>query len=98
MYKNVTEVKVYLKNEKQSQLVGKITLNEYNEIIFTYDGQFIESKIELSPLKLPLQKNPFTFKDWSFSDIFGLFNDSLPDGWGKRLLDRKINKYRYCTI
>lgn len=89
MYKNITEVKVYLKNDEQAQFVGVITLDE-NGLSFTYDKLFIASEVELSPFKLPLRKKTFIFKDWPFGDIFGLFNDVLPDGWGRRLLDRKL--------
>jgi len=55
---------------------------------FEYDEDFISSGIDLSPIKLPLQRGVVSGKDSPFDGLFGLFNDSLPDGWGKLLLDR----------
>ena len=31
-------------------------------------------------------------EDYLFEGLFGVFNDSLPDGWGRLLLDRKLMK------
>jgi serine/threonine-protein kinase HipA len=48
--------------------------------------------MELSPLMLPLKPGVFEDKKRTFGGIFGVFNDSLPDGWGCLLLDRKLRK------
>ena len=44
----------------------------------------------MSPIKLPLQQGVQRSSDRIFDGLFGLFNDSLPDGWGKLLLDRAV--------
>ena len=59
-------------------------------IHFEYSQDFLASGIELSPFKLPLRSGVFEDKDRSFGGLFGLFNDSLPDGWGLLLLDRVL--------
>ena len=61
-------------------------------IFFEYKPEFLQSGIELSPFKLPLQSGVFEEKSRVFDGLFGLFNDSLPDGWGCLLLDRKLRK------
>jgi serine/threonine-protein kinase HipA len=59
-------------------------------LLFEYDRAFLTSGIELSPFKLPLRPGVFEDKDRAFGGLFGLFNDSLPDGWGLLLLDRAL--------
>ena len=61
-------------------------------IFFEYAPGFLKSGIELSPFKLPLKAGVFEEKALVFDGLFGLFNDSLPDGWGCLLLDRKLRK------
>lgn len=59
-------------------------------LFFEYDRTFLASGIELSPFKLPLRPGVFEDKDRTFGGLFGLVNDSLPDGWGLLLLDRAL--------
>jgi serine/threonine-protein kinase HipA len=61
-------------------------------IFFEYTPEFLHSGLELSPFKLPLKPGIFTCKEHIFDGLFGVFNDSLPDGWGRLLLDRKLTK------
>ena len=65
---------------------------EKQRIFFEYAPKFLKSGIELSPFKLPLKAGVFEEKKHVFDGLFGLFNDSLPDGWGCLLLDRKLRK------
>lgn len=82
---------VYYSNLLKKQFVGRL-LYKNKQIFFEYDDIFIESKLKLSPFKLPLEKNIIISKDRVFEGLFGVFNDSLPDGWGRLLLDRKLMK------
>lgn len=53
---------------------------------------------------LPLEKKVFIPKSYTpFDGLFGIFADSLPDGWGRLLVDRllmknKINPYEVDSI
>ena len=71
--------------------VGLLAQKE-QRIFFEYASDFRKSNIELSPFKLPLKAGVFEEKSRIFDGLFGLFNDSLPDGWGCLLLDRKLRK------
>ena len=71
--------------------VGRLVLND-RKILFEYFPEFIETKIELSPYHLPLKSGVMICKENVFDGLFGVFHDSLPDGWGRLLLDRKISK------
>lgn len=70
-------------------LIGKLALHD-RRVWFQYDTAFLSKRLELSPFKLPLRSEVITCDDRVFDGLFGLFNDSLPDGWGRLLLDRHM--------
>lgn len=72
-------------------LMGRLAYKE-KRIFFEYDPHFLSLGLELSPFKLPLKAGVLVCEDSVFEGLFGLFNDSLPDGWGRLLLDRKLIK------
>ncbi len=55
---------------------------------FEYEPGFLATGLNLSPLRLPFQEGLFEHKDHAFGPLPGLFDDSLPDGWGLLLMDR----------
>jgi serine/threonine-protein kinase HipA len=81
---------VYLETGERRK-VGRLALRQ-RQILFEYDPTFIAPGIEISPLKLPLRPGVFTSPDATFDGLYGVFNDSLPDGWGRLLLDRTVEK------
>ena len=81
---------IYLTQQKK-QKVG--TLAQKNKkIYFEYDKEFLKTGIELSPYKLPLKAGLFRCDDTTFEGLWGVFADSLPDGWGRLLMDRHLMK------
>jgi len=70
---------------------GKIIIKN-RKIYFQYNDEFLETKLQLSPFKLPLNSAIISCEDSIFEGLFGIFNDSLPDGWGRLLLDRKLTQ------
>ncbi len=72
-------------------MVGLLYENA-GRVFFEYSPDFLQSGIALSPFKLPLKPGVFEDEKRTFDGLFGLFNDSLPDGWGCLLLDRKLRK------
>jgi len=71
----------------EDRLVG--VLVELNrKLYFEYDAAFLKDPLWLSPFKLPVQSGLLEHRDRSFGPLFGLFDDSLPDGWGLLLMDR----------
>lgn len=69
--------------------VGRLALVR-RKIYFEYSPSFIASGLEISPAKLPLQSGAKAPVTDIFDGLFGVFNDSLPDGWGRLLLDRQV--------
>ena len=83
-------LKVYLTFNKNSEiLVGELAENN-NRIYFQYDSDFVNGPYCLSPYNLSLTTELNEHKDLDFGPIFGLFDDSLPDGWGLMLMDRYL--------
>lgn len=85
----VRKLRVILRLGGEMQLVGELVL-EGRAVYFRYDPAFIASGLELSPFKLKLTDQIKTADPVPFDGLFGLFADSLPDGWGQLLLDRKL--------
>lgn len=69
-------------------LVGKLAKTNDNLIAFEYDDNWLNNGFSISPYSLPLVKKVFMPKQEPFGGLFGVFNDSLPDGWGRLLVDR----------
>jgi len=57
-------------------------------LYFEYDPGWLARGLELSPFTRPLRPGLIRHEDLRFGPIFGLFDDSLPDGWGLVLMDR----------
>ena len=87
IYSPVKEIKVGLNLESKFFNVGRLAYHS-GKIYFEYDREFLSSGLEISPLKLPLQPGLKTFDPFLFEGLPGVFNDSLPDGWGRLLFDR----------
>lgn len=73
-------------------LVGNLTQTSDDLTTFEYDPDWIQSGFSISPFSLPLTKKLFIPKFDPFYGLFGVFNDSLPDGWGRILVDRMLLK------
>ncbi len=80
---------VLLSNDGKQLPVGKLALRE-RQVWFQYDSSFLSSGIQLSPFHLPLKPGVVRGDPKIFDGLFGVFNDSLPDGWGMLLLDRHM--------
>ncbi len=85
--KDVKEIKVGLNFGKKVIPVGRLAMRD-RKIYFEYDASFIATGPAISPLRLPLQSGVTSFDIHLFEGLPGVFNDSLPDGWGRLLFDR----------
>ena len=88
-FEPVTQVKVKLCFGEDAVPVGKLAIRD-RRIYFEYEAAFVESGIEISPMRCPLRLGVQSFDPHLFEGLPGVFNDSLPDGWGRLLLDRKV--------
>ena len=87
-------------NAHGNRLFVGVLEEQNNRIFFEYAPEFIGTNIPLSPFMLPLKQQVYEDEKRTFDGLFGVFNDSLPDGWGCLLLDRKLQKQglSYNTI
>lgn len=71
--------------------VGTLAIAEKLKIIFEYSPQWLLTGFDLAPRSLAFNAQPQIAKDSLFEGLHGVFNDSLPDGWGLLLMDRALN-------
>lgn len=73
-------------------VVGYLHEEENGIIGFQYDKDFLKSRIEISPVKMPLSNRTYSFlnlREETFYGLPGMVADSLPDKFGNIV----INKY-----
>src|SRR5680860_1405526 len=85
----IEQLEVSLRFTDTPITVGQM-VSDNGTIFFKYDAAFIEKGLEISPFKLKLSDAILTPETNIFDGLFGVFNDSLPDGWGRLLLDRTL--------
>ena len=59
--------------------VGELAISKA-KIYFKYYPGFINLGIDISPFKMPLSTSILSAEPEPFDSLFGVFNDSLPDG------------------
>ncbi|MGG7551022.1 type II toxin-antitoxin system HipA family toxin [Chryseobacterium arthrosphaerae] len=89
MRTSIKELKVGLNFGEEIQPVGRLAIRD-GIIYFEYDNTFLERNLEISPIKFPLQRGLIELPRTPFEGLAGVFNDSLPDGWGRLLFDRML--------
>ncbi len=86
---NKKQLEVYINQNH----VGTLAETKDHLVAFEYSDEWTRSGFSISPVALPLQKGVFISKKYDpFDGLFGVFADSLPDGWGRLLVDRLLLK------
>ena len=71
--------------------IGAVTIKDDERYArFEYDHDFLKSKIELSPINMPLSERVYSFPALSTDSFYGLpglLADSLPDSYGQALIN-----------
>lgn len=62
------------------------------KIAFQYDEKWIEKGFSISPFSLKLDKKIYINSKNTFDGLYGVFHDSLPDGWGQILMTKMLAK------
>ena len=85
---DIRQIEVWM----HGRLVGRLALtpNRPQTCAFEYAQQWLREGFSISPFELPLTPGlkiaPYT----PFDGHFGVFADSLPDGWGRLILHRHL--------
>ena len=61
-------------------------------IAFQYDEKWVKNGFSISPFSLPLSNKIYRSSKATFGGLYGVFHDSLPDGWGELLVRRMLAK------
>lgn len=72
--------------------VGLLALTADHKVAFSYCDTWLEDGFSISPFSLPLKKQVFVPEKNYFGGLFGVFADSLPDAWGRLLLERLLRE------
>ena len=71
--------------------VGRLALAG-RDVVFQYDESFLGLNLSISPFRLPLQPGVQVYDGQGNMEAFGVFEDAMPDSWGRRLMDRHFQK------
>ena len=82
---------VELEMDGPVRAVGRIAWRE-GRIYFEYDPSFPGLSLPISPFHLPFSPGVIEGRREPFQGLHGLFNDSVPDGWARLLLDRRLSQ------
>ena len=88
-FEPISHIKVGLCFDGATIPVGQLA-RDGRVIYFQYDTNFMQRGLDISPLHCPLSPTLQSFEASLFEGLPGVFNDSLPDGWGRLLLDRRV--------
>jgi serine/threonine-protein kinase HipA len=58
--------------------------------LFQFDESFLAAPLPLSPLRLPVRPGVQAYDGRGGMETFGVFEDALPDGWGRRIVDARF--------
>jgi serine/threonine-protein kinase HipA len=87
------KLNVFLKyNPSKPILVGTLVETNDKKFLFEYDSEYLENGYNISPFKLSFTSGLQANKNTYPREGFGVFDDSLPDGWGVLLMDRFFRK------
>lgn len=87
--RDIDKVEVHFADEH----VGTMAQIDSRRTAFQYAPSWIENGFSISPISLPLENRLFIAAPEPFDGLFGVFNDSLPDGWGRLITDRHLRKH-----
>ena len=74
------------------KIVGYLAEISNDKFAFQYDDEWIVNGFAISPFSLPLDNKIFISNSPYFEGLFGVFYDSLPDGWGNLIISRALAK------
>lgn len=87
LLRNITSVTV----SYHGRTVGTIAqASPRKPTYFQYDSSWIAQGFSISPFSLPLSPQVFRADPSRFSNLIPIFDDSLPDDWGRLLVERRL--------
>ena len=72
--------------------VGTLAQTADRRGAFAYSEEWLENGFAISPFSLPVEQKVFVPAGNVFDGLWGVFADSLPDAWGRLLVDRMLRE------
>ncbi|MGP4691966.1 type II toxin-antitoxin system HipA family toxin [Agrobacterium cavarae] len=92
-FKPIQQLKVYLNLEGTEKKLGTLAWNgRERRAYFEYAAEFLAAPLLVSPFHMRAATGLIAAPRDPFDGLHGLFNDSLPDRWGRLLLDRRLQR------
>ena len=91
MLKNIHSVKILY----HDRTVGTLSMGNQSCCQFEYTSDWLRNGFSISPIHLPLKPGLFSAQWRPFNGNFGIFEDSLPGGYGEYLI-RKVLRKEAC--
>lgn len=70
--------------------VGTLAETADHRAAFAYSDAWLENGFAISPFSLPVEQKVYVPTSTTFQGLWGVFADSLPDAWGRLLVDRML--------
>lgn len=83
-----TKLEVWL----DDHFVGTMAETNQHKYAFAYSDEWLENGFAVSPFSLPVEQKVFVPASTTFQGLWGVFADSLPDAWGRLLVDRMLRE------
>lgn len=64
------------------RFVGTMAQTADRRVAFAYSEEWLDNGFAISPFSLPVEQKVFVPTSQTFSGLWGVFADSLPDAWG----------------
>lgn len=87
------QIQVRYQGHGETWVLGQLAADG-QRTLFEYSPEALARGLELSPINLPLRALAYPTRQGEYADLYGLpglIYDSLPDGWGLRLMDRALH-------
>lgn len=92
-FKPIQQMSVYLELEGNERKLGTLAWSgRERRAYFEYAAEFLAAPLLMSPFHMMASTELIAAPRDPFDGLHGLFNDSLPDGWGRLLLDRRLQR------
>lgn len=78
------KTEVFLNLEGRRYFVGVLS-SDQNDTVFQYADDFLNTRLEISPISVPLQRRTWVFNRGSFGRVAGLCLGQSP-GWLGKLI------------
>lgn len=90
---SLSKISVKLNLQGQIHDVGSLVMDTDRMLYFKYDDDFLDKGLNISPIVLNYDRTISKPKTHIFDSLYGVFADSLPDGWGRLLMDRYFQNH-----